>query len=221
MTFEQLYEYGMKSAPAKASIPQELIQSLPRLERINGRIVVQYWYYYRNVSFPWQIDEPLYYAAFDIQEDKLVEMKVLRHHRIPGKSWMDLLFWSREMREVKYLEHCVMLLERGNITEEEIIHSQALWLDCQAKNIFTELYYRSGIRPEAVQQLISPEMAETSRYLLKIWSTEVLKHLHQKAGAREQLAAIWNDPLFDEERDIFFELQNQGPVAGMRFEGDY
>ena len=114
-----------------------------------------------------------------------------------------------------------MLLERGNITEEEIIHSQALWLDCQAKNIFTELYYRSGIRPEAVQQLISPEMAETSRYLLKIWSTEVLKHLHQKAGAREQLAAIWNDPLFDEERDIFFELQNRGPVAGMRFEGDY
>ena len=106
MTFDELYEYGMKSSPAKVCIPQELVQSLPRLERINGRIVVQYWYYYRNVSYPWQIDDPLYYAAFDIYEDKLVEMKALSHHTF-GQSWLDLLFWSREMREVKYLEHCV------------------------------------------------------------------------------------------------------------------
>ena len=221
MTFDQLYKYGMISAPAKACIPQGLVQSLPRLERINGRIVVQYWYYYRNVSIPWQIDEPLDYAAFDIYEDKLVEMRVLRHHQITGKSWLDLVSWSREMREVKYLEHCVVLLERGNITEEEIIHSQALWLDCQAKDVFTELYYRSGVRPEAVQKLISPEMAENSRYLLKIWSIELLKHLHHKTGACQQLEAIWNDPLFYQEREIFYELQDRGPVPGIRFQGDY
>ena len=221
MTFDELYEYGMKSAPAKACIPQELVQSLPRLERIHGRIVVQYWYYYRNVSYPWQIDEPFYYAAFDIHEDKLVEMKTLSHHSIPGKSWLDLLFWSWEMREVKYLEYCAMLLERGNITEEEIIHSQALWLDCQAKDIFTELYYRSGIRPEAVQKLISPEMAETSRYLLKIWSSELLKHLHHKTDGYEKLEAIWNDPVFVKEREIFYELRDRGPVPGLRFDGDY
>ena len=220
MTFDELYEYGMKSEPAKMCIPQELVQSLPRLERINGRIVVQYWYYYRNVSYPWQIDEPLYYAAFDIYEDKRVEMKALSHRSF-GKSWLDLLFWSREMREVKYLEHCAMLLERRNITEEEIIHSQAMWLDCQAKDIFTELYYRSGIRPEAVQKLISPEMAETSRYLLKIWSAELLKHLHQKTDGCESLEAIWNDPVFMKEREIFYELRDRGPVPGMRFEGDY
>lgn len=220
MTFDELYEYGMKSAPAKACIPRELVQSLPRLECINGRIVVQYWYYYRNVSFPWQMDEPLYYAAFDIYEEKLVEMKALSHHPIIGKSWLDLLFWSREMREVKYLEHCVMLLERGSITEEEIIHSQAMWLDCQAKDIFPELYYRSGIRPEAVQQLISPDMAETSRYLLKIWSSELLKYLHQKPDGYEKLEATWNDPIFVEEREIFCELRDRGPVPGMRFEGD-
>lgn len=54
------------------------------------------------------------------------------------------------------------------------------WLDCQAKDIFPNLYYRSGIRPEAVQKLSSPEMAEKSRYILKIWSSELLQHLHQK-----------------------------------------
>ena len=220
MTFDELYEYGMKSAPAKACIPHELVQSLPRLELINGKIVLQYWYYYRNVSYPWQIDEPLYYAAFDIHEDKLVEMKVLSRRSF-GKSWMDLVTQSPKMREVKYLEHCVMLLERGNITEEEIIQSQAMWLDCQAKDIFTELYYRSGIRPESVQKLISPEMAETSRYLLKIWSTELLKHLHQKTDGYEKLEAIWNDPGFVKEREIFYELWDRGPIPGLRFEGDY
>ena len=220
MTFDELYEYGMKSAPAMACIPQELVQSLPRLERINGRVIVQYWYYYRNVSYPWQIDEPLYYAAFDIYEDKLVEMKALSHHSIIGKSWLDLLFWSREMREVKYLEHCVLLLERSNITEEEIIHSQAMWLDCQAKDIFPELYYRSGIRPEAVQKLISPKMAEKSRYILKVWSTELLKYLYPKVDGHEQLEAIWNESVFQQERDIFFELLERGPIPGMRFEGD-
>lgn len=221
MTFDELYEYGMKSSPAKACIPQELVQSLPRLERINGRVVVQYWYYYRNVSFPWQIDEPLYYAAFDIYEEKLVEMKALSHHTIFGKSWLDLLFWSREMREVKYLEHCLILLERRDITEEEIIHSQAMWLDCQAKDVFSELYYRSGIRPEAVQKLISPEMAEKSRYILKIWSIELQKYFPQRAEGYEQLETIWNNPVFQKQREIFYELRERGPIPGMRFEGDY
>ena len=220
MTFNELYEYGMKSAPAKVCIPQELVQSLPRLERIHGRVVVQYWYYYRNVSYPWQIDEPLYYAAFDIHEDKLVEMKVLSRRSF-GESWLDLLFWSREMREVKYLEHCVILLERGNITEAEIIHSQALWLDSQAKTIFPDLYYRSGIRPEAVQKLISPEMAEKSRYILKIWSIELQKYFPHRAEGYEQLEAIWNDSVFQKEREIFYELRDRGPIPGLRFEGDY
>lgn len=221
MTFDELYEYGMKSEPARMCIPQELVQSLPRLERINGKIVVQYWYYYRNVSYPWQIDEPLYYAAFDLYQNKLVQMKKVSRHSIPGKSWLDLVVYSPEMREVKYLEHCVMLLEQGNITEEEIIHSQALWLDCQSRDIFTELYFRSGIRPEAVQKLISPEMAEKSRYLLKIWSNELLKHLHQKTDGYAQLSAIWNDQVFQKEWKVFYELQDRGPIPGMRFNGDY
>jgi len=221
MTFDELYEYGMKSSPAKACIPQELVQSLPRLERINGRVVVQYWYYYRNVSFPWQIDEPLYYAAFDIYEEKLVEMKALSHHTIIGKSWLDMLFWSREMREVKYLEHCVTLLERGSITEEEIIDTQAMWLDCQAKEIFPELYCCSGIRPEAVQKLISPETAESSRYILKIWSTELQKFVFQRADGYEQLETIWNDPIFQQEREIYHNLVDRGPIPGLRSESDY
>lgn len=221
MTFDALYEYGMKSEPARMCIPQELVQSLPRLERINGRIVVQYWYYYRDVSLPWQIDEPLCYAAFDIYENKLVEMKVLRDHSIMGKSWLDLLFWSREMREVKYLEHCALLLERGDITEEEIIDTQAMWLDCQAKKIFSELYYRSGVRPEAVQKLISPEMAEKSRYILKIWSAELQKNLYQKAEGYEQLEAIWNDPVLKQEWGIFCELRERGPIPGLRSKAEY
>ena len=221
MTFEALYEYGMKSEPAKKCIPQELVKSLPRLERINGRIVVQYWYYYRDVSLPWQIDEPLYYAAFDIYEGRLVELKALADECAFRKSWLDLLFWSREMREVKYLEHCAMLLDRGNITEEEIIDAQAMWLDCQAKDIFPALYYRSGIRPEAVQKLISPEMAEKSRYILKIWSIEMQKYFPRRAEGWEQLEAIWKDPVFQKERKIFYELQDRGPMPGMRFEGDY
>ena len=220
MTFDELYEYGKKSEPAKLCIPQELIQSLPRLERINGKIVVQYWYYYRNAAYPWQIDEPLYYAAFDIYEDKLVEMKVLSHHPF-SKSWLDLVTYSPEMREVKYLEDCVMLLERGNITEEEIIDTQARWLDCQAKDIFPELYYHSGFRPEAVQKLISPEMAESSRYLLQIWSTELHKYHVRRAEGYEQLEAIWNDPVFWEEKAIFNHLRDRGPIPGLRFEGDY
>lgn len=221
MTFDALYEYGMKSEPARVCIPQELVQSLPRLERINGRIVVQYWYYYRDVSFPWQIDEPLYYAAFDIYENKLVEMKALSDHSIKGKSWLDLLLWSREMREVKYLEHCALLLERGDITEEEIIDTQAMWLDCQAKDMFSELYYRSGVRPEAVQKLISPEMAEKSRYILKIWSAELQKNLYQKAEGYEQLEVIWEDPVLKQEWGIFCELRERGPIPGLRSEAEY
>jgi hypothetical protein len=220
MTFDELYEYGIKSEPAQRCIPQGLVQSLPKLERINGRIVVQFWYYYRNAAYPWQIDEPLYYAAFDIYEDKLVELKMLSSHSF-GQSWLDLVSYSEKMREVTYLKHCVMLLERGNITEEEIMDTQAMWLDCQAKTIFTELYYRSGIRPEAVEKLISPQWAEKSRYILKIWGTELEKYFLYRARGYEQLDAIRNDPVFIKEHAIFSELRERGPIPGLRSESDY
>ena len=221
MTFHELYEYGMKSAPARSCIPRELVQSLPRLECINGRVVVQYWYYYRNASLPGQINDPLYYAAFDIHEEKLVEMKQLRHYAPMGNSWLDLVTCSAQMREAKYLEHCAQLLDRGDITEEEIIETQAMWLDCQARDIFPELYYRSGIRPEAVARLISPRWAEKSRYILEIWSTELMKCLYPKVPCSEEMDAIWFDPIFCAERDIFHALQERGPIPGIRLESDY
>lgn len=221
MTFEELYDYGIDSEPAKLCIPRELVQSLPRLERINGRIVLQYWYYFRNVSIPWNSDTPLYYAAFDIRENKLVEMKALSDNHKFMKSWLDMIIWSRNMREVKYLEYCAELLERGNITEAEIIHTQAMWLDAQAKDIFDYLYYASGVRPEAVQELISQDMAPTSRYILKIWSIELEKYRMRKAEGWEQLDRIWNDPLFVKEKDIFYELREKGPAKGLRGKGEF
>jgi len=150
-----------------------------------------------------------------------VEMKALTDEHGFMQSSQDLIFWSREMREVKYLEHCAMLLERGNITEAEIIHTQAMWLDAQAKNIFVHLYYASGVRPEAVQELLSQNMAEKSRYLLWIWNVEVDKYRTKKAEGYEQLDAIWNDPIFEKERRIFYDLRGRGPMKGMRMKEEY
>ena len=222
MTGNELYNYGAESEPAKACIPRELVQSLPRLERINGRIVVQYWYYFRNVAYPFSCDQPLYYAAFDIYDGRIVEMKALTDAHSFVQSWQDTIIYSSKMREVKYLEYCAELLDRGNITEEEIIQTQAMWLDGQAKDIFGELYRTSGIRPEAVQKLISPEMADTSRYILKIWNNESLKYRLSKAEGYQALDAIWKDPIFEKEKEIFYELQERcGPLKGLRFEEDF
>lgn len=221
MTADELYAYGRKSDLAMLCIPKELVQSLPRLEQINGRIVVQYWYYFRNVAFPWPYDKPLYYAAFDISKNRLVEMKALTDSHEFMQSWQDLVTYHPQMREVKYLECCAGLLERGNITEDEIIQTQAMWLDAQAKDIFDELYYSSGIRPEAVQKLISPEMAETSRYILKIWSIESQKYRSKKAASYQELDAIWTDPQFEKEKEVLFDLQDRGPMKGIRMKNEF
>ena len=221
MTGDDLYEYGRKSEPAMACIPKELVQSLPRLERIHGRIVVQYWYYFRNVAYPFPYDHPLYYAAFDIHENRLVEMKALTDSHRFMQSWQDMVTYSPRMREVKYLEYCAGLLDRGDITEEEIIKTQAMWLDAQAKDIFSELYYTSGIRPEAVQKLISPEMADTSRYILKIWNIESQKYLMRKSEGYQALDAIRTDPIFEKEKEVFFYLQEIGPIKGIRTEDEF
>lgn len=221
MTADELYEYGRKSDPAMKCIPKELVQSLPRLERINGRIVVQYWYYFRNVLFPCPCDKPLYYAAFDIRKNQLVEMKALTDSPEFMKSWQDLVTYHPQMREVKYLEYCAELLDCGDITEDEIIETQAMWLDAQAKDIFSELYYSSGVRPEAVQKLISPEMADTSRYILKIWSIESQKYRSRKATGYQELDAIWTDPQFEKEKEVFFDLQERGPMKGIRLKDEF
>lgn len=95
---------------------------LPQLRGLGQSALA--WYY--GIE---DLEEPLYYAEFDFYGNKLVEMKKVRHQSISGKTWLDHLFWSRKMREVKHLEHCVMLLERGGITEEETVDTQAMWLD--------------------------------------------------------------------------------------------
>lgn len=106
--------------------------------------------------------------------------------------------------------------------ELSIIQTQAMWLDGQAKDIFGELYRTSGIRQEAVQKLISPEMADTSRYILKIWNNESLKYRLSKAEGYQVLDALWTDPIFEKEKEVFYELQERGgPLKGLRFEEDF
>ena len=221
MTFDELYCYGRESEVARACIPEELVQSLPRLERRNGHLILQYWYFEYNASVPGLGTEPLYYAAFDICENKLVELKALTDQHKFITAWQDLIFWSREMREVKYLEHCVQLLERGDITEEEITLTQALWLDAQAKDIFYPLYRTSGIRPEAIELLIQPQMAESSRHILRIWDLEQDKYRKRKAEGFEKLEAIWNAPVLAGEREIYYDLRSRGPRKGSRSKEDY
>jgi len=216
MTGTELYDYGRNAAPARACIPRELVQSLPRLERINGRIVVQFWYYYQNVMYPFSWDMPMYYAAFDPEEDQLVEMQALTGKNSFFDSWLDLVSVYSQMRELRYLEHCAALLERGNITEAEIIYTQALWLDAQAKDIFPWLYGNSNIRPEAVELLLSPEMAKESRYLLMIWEMECMKYRVRRAEGWEKLEERWFDETFVSQRDIFWELRSWGPLKGLR-----
>lgn len=220
MTGSELYDYGRKSAPARDCIPKELVQSLPRLEWIHGRVVLQFWYYYQNVMMPFGWDYPMYYAAFDPWQDQLVEMKALTGKRSFHPSWLDMVTVHSQMREIRYLDHCADLLERGNITQEEITHTQALWLDAQAKDIFSWLYENSGIRPGAVEQLLSPEMAENSRYILQLWSTELMKRVCCRADGWKQLKDCWFTETFNDQREIYWYLYDRGPLKGIRTEAD-
>lgn len=219
MTANELYDYGRKSEPAMAWIPKELVQSLPKLERKQGRIVVQYWYYLPLFSMFHEFYQPLYYAAFDIRQNRLVEMEALTDCSAFIHGCRELM-GHPYLPEVKYLEFCAELLNHGDITEEEIIHTQAMWLNAQIKDMFDDLYHSSDIRPEAVQKLLSPEMAESSRYLLKIWHFECKKYKYQKAPGYQALDKIFTDPVLEKEEAVFWELYNRGPALGFRFKDD-
>lgn len=93
-------------------------------------------------------------------------------------------------------------------------------LDAQAKDVFGDLYYSSGVRPEAVQKLISPKMAESSRYILKIWGIESQKYRSRKAAGYQKLDAIWTDSQF-EKKEVFFDLQERGPMKGIRTKDEF
>jgi len=137
MTFDELYEYGMKSEPAKLCIPKELVQSLPRLERINGRIVVQFWYYYQNVMYPFSWDMPMYYAAFDPEEDQLVEMQALTGKNSFFDSWLDLVYWGNGKLAESPEELCryfatadmkFLLVQRSYLTNETLARNHLMWM---------------------------------------------------------------------------------------------
>ena len=216
MTGEELYRFGRESRAVRTCIPGELIQSLPRLERINGRTVLQFWYYHYDAMLPFNPEIPWFYAAVDPQTDTLVEMEALTTAHAFYRSWLDLVVSDPRMREVRYLDHCAGLLERGNITEEEIDHSQALWLDAQASETFSWLYMSSGIRPEAVRLLLTREQAQDSRYLLRIWEMESMKYRYERPEGWEKVEAVWQSDSFWKDRWLFARLRDLGPRRGSR-----
>lgn len=220
MTAKELYEYGRKSEPAMAWIPRELVQSLPKLEQKQGRVVVQYWYYLPFFHIFPELYHPLYYAAFDIHQNRLVEMEALTDCSVFMQVYRRQLLGHPYMPEVKYLEHCAALLNRGDITEEEMIQTQAMWLNSQTRDLFDDLYHSSGVHPEAVQKLLSQEMADTSQYILKIWHFESRKYKFQRGPGYQALDAIWTDPLLEKEKDVFWELCNMGPALGFHFKDE-
>lgn len=219
MTGNELYEYGRTSAPAMAVIPQELVQTLPRLERMEGRVVLQYWYYFHRASCPVICDTPLYYASFDPHRNCVVEMKAYCDDGSFMQSWLDLVSSHPQMREIRYLEYCARLLQQGDITEEEITQSQAMWLDAQAGDIFPWLYFRSGIRPGAVQRLLSPQMAEKGRFTGKLWIYECMKYIQWKEQGYHTLHSLLTQNV--PARDVYYELLDRGPMIGMRMESEY
>ena len=68
------------------------------------------------------------------------------------------------------------------MTEEQIIHSQALWLDAQCSQTFRWLYYHSGVRPDAVLELMRYDPDSKTRHLLNIWMYQIMDGVHGSFG---------------------------------------
>lgn len=217
-TPQSLYDYGRTAAAVKSCIPDGLVQSLPRITRLDGAVALEYWYYHVNAFVPVLELQPLFYLAIDPWFGFIRAFEAYTAQAKFRPSFLDMIFIDPEnAREVKYLEHAAQLLNDAELTDEEITHAQALWLDAQCEDAFNWLLRDSGIRPEAVEELLRPSMDDPPRHLLTLWIRLLLLSLDEP-GLK---ALVWQrmNAYRREDPAVLRRLENSVPAWGSRMEG--
>jgi len=205
MTGEDLYRIGEENAQIKQLIPKGLIQSLPRLELANGKPVLQFWYFYIWNLIPLPYYEPLFYVEVDVETQQVVAYKSFTEDTEFKQSFLDRLFPVSYKKEREYLQHCVQLLEQKELSEEEIIESQAMWLDVQAGSVTHWAQMCSGIRAEAMHKLLSCDSNCVPRNLATIWKNEMAwSHKVNGTCDGEQTAEYRNEVSKFKSKDFEF-----------------
>lgn len=196
LTGEEIYRLG-DSLPLRSCLPAGLMHSLPRLEYVRGRLALQFWYYRVDIEKVVFYLEPVYYGAVDAYTERVLELKAFRNETTFEPSKMEVLIIDQKNgREVQYLNYCAQLLNGDEVTEAQITHSQALWLDAQCREALDWLYYHSGVRPDAVRELLSRDGVNQSRHLLDLWIFQIVEVLRSKEDkVLERMIRLWQEQM--------------------------
>lgn len=227
MTGKELYELGENNPQIKRLVPDGLTPCLPRLEMMDHRLVLQFWYFRVDVTSFTNAYYPLFYAELDASTRRLTAFRALTQETKFRRSFLDLWLISGFDQELAYLDHCAELVAKGHPTEREIIESQAMWLDAQCGKLTAWAQLMSGIRTEAVHMLLAPNPESTTRNLASLWRNElVYSSLLRGDLLSRGLTSEGNNyeepycgtyRLFGEDRHIFNKLLDMQPRCASRF----
>lgn len=227
MTGKELYELGIENPQIKCLVPDGLTPCLPRLELMDHRLVLQFWYFRVDVTSPENSYYPLLYAELDASTRRLTAFRALTKGNEFCRSFPELWPVDGFDQELAYLDHCAALVAKGRPTQREITESQAMWLDAQCAELTAWAQLMSGIRTEAVHMLLAPNPESTTRNLASLWRNELVysgfiqgellsRGLTSEINDYEELCCgVYR--LFGKDRHIFKKLLDMQPRCASRF----
>lgn len=227
MTGYALYELAKTQAQLQCLIPKGLTASLPRLEWMEQRLILQFWYFRVDYHDLIQDYSPLYYAALDARTYRLIAFEALGNDTGSRGSFLGFVFPESFPQEREYLDRCISLLEKATVTEEEIVESQALWLDAQCGSVADWAQMHSGIRMDAIHKLLAADPESKTRNLATLWKNELLisgflhRAMVERGLLREEnpdgeLCRAMYQELLATEGHIFGMLESRQPRCAFR-----
>ena len=125
MTGEQLYQMAKSSPAAQACIPLNFEACAPRIRYKTGWIA-EFWYYFSNIN-DGSIFYPQYYLAIDVPSGAPVQMLRLHESNACMGPAPELITTSFYENQLRYLEKCANLMEKGMPTQSDLEELEREW----------------------------------------------------------------------------------------------
>lgn len=133
MTGNELFDFGTNSREARCLIHRALGHSLPRLGYVHGRLVAEYWYFSVGGTERSAAEYIKKYAVIDLQTEEILVLKSVTSQTDFSESWETGYLTWRFRRARRYLNRCVRLLDKPEISDEDLKIIRRRWFHLQPK----------------------------------------------------------------------------------------
>lgn len=132
-TDTKLHQLGRTLRRNCDQIPEELLETLPRLTIYQGNLAAEFWYYTVDMCRNFGEHQVRMYAIMDIRTEKVLYIKSFTEQTQFDPCWESYYSADQSKAEWLYRTRCEGVLSGKDVSENAVMNTRAFWWKAQPK----------------------------------------------------------------------------------------